>query len=738
MNIKFSTFKHLDAPVRTVAFCPSSQVVALLLAAPPRLVACQYVSDVARQVFEINEPFETSKLDSGGFLGWSWDGSRLYTIGSRSITVFSLSHHLNNPALKKSDYFEDKSEILAFAISRDEGEIFYGTLEGKVAKLKKGEIVAQHKYDNKIVAIIADSLKLFVGVLTLQNVFTVSDFATLKPERSIDLSLRAGEMGPRSHLILCENRKIDQSPDLNYVLIPTLEDKKLPLAMGLERKNEFKVSAIYGGSFAPITVLKFIPCVFQRDKEEFCVFAMGDAHGNISLWVYREEKPTCLLKSDDFSLTIENIDFSHDCELMIAVTNRKFFITVQLTDSLFGGAKKILRRDYLKVRFGESDLREFKQILYTDLRAQEEKVETREVPSVVKKIVVRKKTDRPNEEPEEAKQVASNPISLPPTSAAPTIFFAKPPALEEDQIIPFASGYLSISPKEKRGVIKKFAEGKLEWRASGFDQIVDVCLNSKTLAVTNLSGFLFFLSLVTGNRIKERLLIDNIYRVKLGRMNSCLVVKCDASFVLFDIESQAVRAKGSFSTVLNHEYSSLNIKEKKENAFDENSVDFHISYNDEVVLRVFDKLYSFNCSIGGWRIFSGLDIEQEAPPLEHLTDNEEIMETAFKFFENSKREVIGDIEEAIITACRTSNKAAFSECLKEYVINLAKTGEFDKLKSFLTFRIMCDQDSEEHRFLKRVGVSPKVVCKNAIGLIRHVDNSQELVSFLTELINNSE
>ncbi len=66
-------------------------------------------------------------------------------------------------------------------------------------------------------------------------------------------------------------------------------------------------------------------------------FAVGDAHGNITFWEFsnnpeRRKEPVFLIRSDNFDITIEDIQFSKGGEFMIAVTNKRFFILVVFDD----------------------------------------------------------------------------------------------------------------------------------------------------------------------------------------------------------------------------------------------------------------------------------------------------------------------------------------------------------------------------------------------------------------------
>lgn len=401
MHIKYSLYDQKDVIVRSLSFNPRHNLACLLISSPSRLIVSEFTLNAQRLQFDLSPPFAEFKLESGNAIFWGADGKEIHAMGNRSVTSFALGQHLGAFFLNKLDYLEDKSELLAFSPTRDEGDFFYGTLEGRVTRVRRRQAPISQQFENKIVALTADPLKRFLAVLTLQNVLTIADYMTLHPDRQIDLSVRKNEVRSRPQLVLCEVRKIDSSPDLRTLLVPTLEDKKLPLAMALSRDRGFDIVSVFGGFFAPITVLKYVPGVFVNGQEELTVFAMGDAHGNIVFWVYGQDKPICLLKSDDFSVTIENIEFSTDCSLMVAITNRRFYITVMIKPSLFGATSVIPKHEFLKSKFGESDLRDFKSVTFKELRQTENKQEISEAPAGPKSVTFRKKNEKVDPEADE-------------------------------------------------------------------------------------------------------------------------------------------------------------------------------------------------------------------------------------------------------------------------------------------------------------------------------------------------
>lgn len=87
------------------------------------------------------------------------------------------------------------------------------------------------------------------------------------------------------------------------------------------------------GPCSSITCVKFNPNIYKLPKGEIVsVFAMGDAQGNIAVWMigdkYRARKPVVLLKSSLLEDTIvENLEWSAKGDVLIATTFSPYLIT---------------------------------------------------------------------------------------------------------------------------------------------------------------------------------------------------------------------------------------------------------------------------------------------------------------------------------------------------------------------------------------------------------------------------
>jgi WD40 repeat protein len=115
--------------------------------------------------------------------------------------------------------------------------------------------------DNKIVSCIWDPLGKYICWLSLGNNVHVYNLSSKKVETSVSLNLKAD----KSELFVSkEERLMDFSPDLNYLLVPSLDDKKMPFVCALKRSNNFQIEFVFAGHFSSITCVKFYPAIFER------------------------------------------------------------------------------------------------------------------------------------------------------------------------------------------------------------------------------------------------------------------------------------------------------------------------------------------------------------------------------------------------------------------------------------------------------------------------------------------
>jgi hypothetical protein len=97
-------------------------------------------------------------------------------------------------------------------------------------------------------------------------------------------------------------------------------------------------------------------------------------------------------------------------------------------------------------------------------------------------------------------------------------------------------------------------------------------------------------------------------------------------------------------------------------------------------------------------------------------------------------ENISNIEEKMILCMRYKDKVKYSELLKEYIIEIAKTRQVNKLESYLLNTILKDENSAERKFYKEIGVNYISIMKNAVKILDAFNECKELVGTINSLI----
>jgi WD40 repeat protein len=117
---------------------------------------------------------------------------------------------------------------------------------------------------NKVVAVIWDPLRKYVCGLTLDNKIFIYNMSSKSTEKTVDINMQ--ESSELAQNIAKEDRLLSFSPDLNYLLIPSLDDRKVPHLVALSRKDGFKVTNVFGGPFGAISCCSFYPQIFKSKK----------------------------------------------------------------------------------------------------------------------------------------------------------------------------------------------------------------------------------------------------------------------------------------------------------------------------------------------------------------------------------------------------------------------------------------------------------------------------------------
>ena len=80
-----------------------------------------------------------------------------------------------------------------------------------------------------MLSLVWDPLDKYIAGLTSSNEIRIYNSATLELFKTISL-----QIGDNAYQMR-EERKIDWSPDCNFLLVPSLDDKLLPILCALER-----------------------------------------------------------------------------------------------------------------------------------------------------------------------------------------------------------------------------------------------------------------------------------------------------------------------------------------------------------------------------------------------------------------------------------------------------------------------------------------------------------------------
>ena len=629
-----------NSVVKNIVFNPKMDIITFIVSSNSVwLRSCEYQLDFpssqTQPVFNLNPPFFNERIAESLNIQWTYEGKYLFCVQGKGLKSFILNRSLDQFNLVSNSYKEDSSEILCLGSSRDEKYAFYGTLDGRLVKMstvspKKEE----QKFNNKILSLLVDPLMKFVGVLTLENKFVSVDFNSLNPLKTVDLNLNKQN---QELIIYREERKIDMSPNLTYILIPNLDDKKLPIIYAIHRES-FELKYIYGGSFASINCIKFLPKIFYQDDFEFNYFAFGDAHGNIAFWeisneLTKKNQPLCLLKSDDVTITIESIDFSRDGNLMVAVTNKRFFIMVVLSKYVpLQKTRSISKYDFINENCGEFDFRHFEIKSYTDGRKTADVDAMTSVPVVkepVRKLVIRRKNDevaKPVEVKPEAVVVEETVTDLTKvgvsTNSSSTggafsvkirsmeLFAKSGQVLIDGEIIKQGSRFLQYSELEGFSEIKKFSQNGFEWSATFEGMLVYILANEELVIVYSQDSFLYFLDFVTGRRVEMKMNLNYLHSILLDNESRLLIVKNNGSIMLFDFNSRCFLFKKSLTTFLENKTRSFKNQKEFEDFVAKNEVlSFLLSNENGLEIFYFGNKISFDLENSKWQ--SGHISEQQ-------------------------------------------------------------------------------------------------------------------------------
>jgi len=353
MRVKFHL---LPQKVSKLAIQPSSATLVKLVTSADILKPQLWTVD-----FTQPEPVITHVNELQGhtmnvkILSWSPKGKYLITACDFPILWMDVG-----PVMKSLERFHhEPSEIHAVEWSPDEKRCIIGT-QTNLLYLYEVETKTQLKrvkLDFIPIGIAWDPLNSYIGVLTTENCLTVYAANNLEQKKKVSLNLGHQKFSDAKTKRL--DRKISWSPDGEYLICPSLEDKnELPVACGINRIQNWEIDNVFAGPSAAITCVSFLDCIFKKDKDFFGVFAMGDSDGNISIWQTKaNSKPLFYIKGGYEDMSIESISWEPNSRMLFASTTKKFIVVLNYNPGAFGNPlAENDKRLVIETLYGKKDI----------------------------------------------------------------------------------------------------------------------------------------------------------------------------------------------------------------------------------------------------------------------------------------------------------------------------------------------------------------------------------------------
>ena len=118
---------------------------------------------------------------------------------------------------------------------------------------------------NKVVGIVWDPFDKYVACLRFDN--TVMVWKVVSWELFATVCLNFPHMNTaEKYTSKREDRKIDWSPDFRYLLVPSLDDRIVPVVCALDRHRDFKVTKTFLGPFSSVNVVRFSPILYNDNN----------------------------------------------------------------------------------------------------------------------------------------------------------------------------------------------------------------------------------------------------------------------------------------------------------------------------------------------------------------------------------------------------------------------------------------------------------------------------------------
>jgi hypothetical protein len=310
-----------------------------------------------------------------------------------------------------------------------------------------------------------------------------------------------------------------------------------------------------------------------------------------------------------------------------------------------------------------------------------------------------------------------------------------------------SSGYFDFnSVKSSLKVIFRNTS-KIQWEKKFEGLLQTIEINSKFVVVLDKNSKLSVFRTGSGRRALFSFEAHNLFKVSLSQENKLLLVRRNGYFSVIDLETQKVQFSGNCFELLK------NVQESSETLFEHSQVRFLLGENSSIFLKIFTSLYLYNPNIQQWQIisntvfyaaFEGIPNKiKEFEMLKFPNDPGDIFDTTpFELLQASSniskinKTSSDHLEEKILYAIQTNNKSLFSKSVMEYILELYKTQQINKIFQFLVDDILVNKSSSEHQFLLSLNVSPIAFYRNGIEILKRVKADPIILERLQSIGNS--
>lgn len=370
IHVKYQIFPFHSEIIRNIALQNNGNLLAFsggidssTLEILPYEICPNYSDSDVKEKIIFTPPNKNSIFKKSiSLLKFSPNDEYLATACETLIIYHSITKEMPPSFVEYKNYKDHSLEITALAWSPDSQKIASSSLGHRIVVrdiTKTDDSVEKIiNLDIKVLGLIWDPLdKYLIGLCgdSRVRIWWTKGWETFK---NVNLSFSPGKPQFNSKR---EDRKIDFSPDFKYFLIPSLDDKIVPVVCALDRQD-FDVKFTYMGPFSSINCIRFSPVLYEKSDAVISVFAMGDNDGNISIWCLGDkllmDKPFFLFKAhSNGTELIEDLAWNSKGNLLMATTLKRYVSCILFDQENFGRPlKEDEINDYRRGLFGAKTL----------------------------------------------------------------------------------------------------------------------------------------------------------------------------------------------------------------------------------------------------------------------------------------------------------------------------------------------------------------------------------------------